>query len=155
MKRREFIALVGAAIVWPLTGIAQDSDHRAPPVVGFLDLNSERTMLPLVEVFQTALRALGYIDGRNIRVLSRFADWERRAPFRTNGRLGCSRCQDHCNEQHHYNQCRSHHSTDDANRILGQRGPRFDGMGPKLGPAGWRDYRNIPPRRESQRVRSS
>jgi hypothetical protein len=40
MRRREFIAGVGAATIWPLAGLAQ----QALPVIGFLGLNSPEAL---------------------------------------------------------------------------------------------------------------
>jgi len=70
MKRREFIALVGG-VAWPIKVGAQ---HSAIPVIGYLFLGSQRSIQPLIEAFQTGLAGLGYTEGKNIRVLYRFAD---------------------------------------------------------------------------------
>jgi putative ABC transport system substrate-binding protein len=71
MRRREFVALVGAAAAWPLTVRAQ---QPAIPVIGFLYLGSERSVQPGIEAFRSGLAALGYREGENIRVLYRFAE---------------------------------------------------------------------------------
>jgi putative ABC transport system substrate-binding protein len=71
MRRREFVALVGAAASWPLTVRAQ---RPAMPVIGFLHLGSERSVQPYIEAFGAGLAMLGYREGENIRVLYRFAD---------------------------------------------------------------------------------
>jgi putative tryptophan/tyrosine transport system substrate-binding protein len=58
MKRREFIALVGAAASWPLTA-------RANPIprVGYIE-GSRGT--PWISDFLSALGDMGYVDGKNI-----------------------------------------------------------------------------------------
>ena len=44
------------------------------PIIGFLDLGSERTVQPSIEAFRSGLAALGYREGENITVLYRFAE---------------------------------------------------------------------------------
>jgi putative ABC transport system substrate-binding protein len=58
MRRREFIAFIGAAAGWPLTA-------RAGPIprVGYIE-GSRRT--PWMSDFLSALRDMGYVDGKNI-----------------------------------------------------------------------------------------
>ena len=73
MKRREFIALVGGAILpWPRSAGAQSTARKEPPVVGVLELGSEYR--DVIEAFRSGLAALGYVEGQNIRLLYRFAD---------------------------------------------------------------------------------
>jgi putative tryptophan/tyrosine transport system substrate-binding protein len=69
VKRREFIAVVGGAVVWPLAAIAQ---QPAMPVIGFL--RSGQPPKSWVEAFQQGLRERGYVDGQNIVVEFRFTD---------------------------------------------------------------------------------
>ena len=61
MKRREFIALVGAAAAWPLATHAQQAGKIAR--IGFLRVGAPPPsfIVPL----QTALKDLGYVEGRN------------------------------------------------------------------------------------------
>ena len=70
--RRQLLALVGAiAFVWPLAVRAQ---QPMTPVIGFLDLRSERSVQPVIAAFRSGLAELGYNEGENIRVLYRFAN---------------------------------------------------------------------------------
>jgi putative tryptophan/tyrosine transport system substrate-binding protein len=72
MRRREFITLVGgAAAVW--SGRAQ-AQQLAMPTIGWLYLGSEPSVRDEMEAFRSGLAALGYTEGRNIRVLYRYAD---------------------------------------------------------------------------------
>jgi putative ABC transport system substrate-binding protein len=74
MKRREFITLVGgAAVAWPLGARAQQSNR--PRLVGVLfamapgDPEAEMR----VKAFETGLRELGWVEGRNMRLEYRWA----------------------------------------------------------------------------------
>jgi putative ABC transport system substrate-binding protein len=63
MRRREFIALVGAAAVArPLAGRAQQPAKIAR--IGFLRAGPPPKMW--VEAFQQGLREHGYVDGQNV-----------------------------------------------------------------------------------------
>ena len=75
MRRREFITLVvGVPLALPLVARAQPSGGKDPPVVGFLAPGTEQAQQPAVEAFRSGLRALGYVEGQNIRILHRFAE---------------------------------------------------------------------------------
>jgi putative tryptophan/tyrosine transport system substrate-binding protein len=68
LKRREFIALLGGVAVWPLAGHAQQSaDLRS---IGILASQP----LPPFQRFVRKLREYGYIEGQNVRFVSRFAE---------------------------------------------------------------------------------
>jgi putative tryptophan/tyrosine transport system substrate-binding protein len=73
MRRRGFIALLGWAAVWPLAGSAQQADR--PRRVGVLMPNDEKNPLSqaFVTAFAEALRHLGWVEGKNIRIDYRFA----------------------------------------------------------------------------------
>jgi putative tryptophan/tyrosine transport system substrate-binding protein len=75
MKRRAFITLIGGAVaVWSSRAHGQ---QPAMPTIGFLELGSElsaRQDQDVIEGFRSGLADLGYTEGRNIRVLYRFAD---------------------------------------------------------------------------------
>ena len=69
MQRRQFLGILGGAALWPF---AARSQGMAAPVVGFLSPSSNSA--GYVEGLFAGLRELGYVDGRNIRIESRWAD---------------------------------------------------------------------------------
>ena len=71
MRRREFIAGLGSAAVWPLAARAQQG---TPPVVGYLNLGMRESSEYLLTGFRKGLNETGFIEGRNVAVEYRFAD---------------------------------------------------------------------------------
>jgi putative tryptophan/tyrosine transport system substrate-binding protein len=74
VKRREFITLAGgAALAWPLGAIAQKTDPI--PRVGVLMAYAEGDSLARSwhTAFQEELQKLGWTDGRNVRIVTRWA----------------------------------------------------------------------------------
>jgi putative ABC transport system substrate-binding protein len=72
MKRREFISLIGAATVaWPLTVPAQQADRmrRIGVLMGVAD---DREGQARVTALKQGLQELGWTDGRNIQIETRF-----------------------------------------------------------------------------------
>lgn len=67
MRRREFIALIGAAVVWPHGARAQQTKM---PRIGVLLVAGSEVLGP----FQQALRDLGYIEGKTIQIEMRSAE---------------------------------------------------------------------------------
>ena len=70
-KRREFVAALGGAAVWPLVARAQ---QHATPVVGFLRSTAREDSGRLVAAFQQGLKLGGYIEGQNVKIEYRWAD---------------------------------------------------------------------------------
>jgi putative tryptophan/tyrosine transport system substrate-binding protein len=73
MRRREFIAGLGAAAAWPLAAGAQQGDRvRRIGVLMGPDENDPKAKL-LLSPFTQALAGLGWTDGRNLRMDLRWA----------------------------------------------------------------------------------
>ena len=74
MKRREFITLLGgAAVAWPLAARAQQPDRmrRIGVLMGYAE--SDREGQANVAAFRGGLQKLGWTEGRNIRLDTRWA----------------------------------------------------------------------------------
>ena len=73
MRRRDFIKLIsGAASVWPLTAHAQPDGKR--PTIGFLGASSDSAWAAQVSSFNQRLRELGWVDGRTVSIVYRWAE---------------------------------------------------------------------------------
>jgi len=70
MRRRQFIALAGAAVLWPR---AARSQAAKMPVVGVLLLGNPDPAI-FVKGFREALAEAGYVEGRNVRLEIRSAE---------------------------------------------------------------------------------
>jgi putative ABC transport system substrate-binding protein len=68
LRRREFIAVVGGAAVWPLAARAQQRD-RVRRIGGLIPVDENDLMTKTnVSAFTQALAGLGWTDGRNVRM---------------------------------------------------------------------------------------
>src|SRR5215470_8056466 len=72
MNRRDFAFLSGAAAIVPRAVLAQYTSKRF--LIGYLSFPTKDTPLA-VEDFLTAMRELGYTEGRDFEMLYRFADF--------------------------------------------------------------------------------
>jgi len=68
MQRREFIALVGGVVAWPLSANAQTQ------AIGFLSSRSERDSTMVVAAFRKGLGEVGFTEGKNLSIDYLFAD---------------------------------------------------------------------------------
>ena len=75
MKRRNLLIALGAGLATPLVSFAQQQDKI--PRIGFLAARSRSTASnpdPYYDAFVQGMRALGYVDGKNLIIEWRFAD---------------------------------------------------------------------------------
>jgi putative ABC transport system substrate-binding protein len=78
VRRREFIAGLGAA-AWPLASRAQ---QPALPVIGILHAGSPGMIWDDIDEFRELLKKAGYVEGQNVAIEFRWANWERAQLFR-------------------------------------------------------------------------
>ena len=70
MKRRDFVAALGALAVWPLPTRAQPS----MPVVGFVGSDTPDLYADRLRAFRLGLRVIGFDEGRNVAIEYRWAE---------------------------------------------------------------------------------
>jgi putative ABC transport system substrate-binding protein len=74
MKRREFITLLGCAVVaWPVSARAQQQTAKVP-TIGFLGTTSASGWGPWTAAFVQRLRELGWIEGHTVMIEYRWAE---------------------------------------------------------------------------------
>jgi putative ABC transport system substrate-binding protein len=71
VERRQCLALLGGALVWPLAARAQQA---AIPRIGFLNHASTRELSSQLAGFHRGLNETGYVEGRNIAIEYRWAE---------------------------------------------------------------------------------
>src|SRR5262245_838421 len=74
MRRRELMALIGGAAAWPLTAHAQQPDRmrRIGVLMGWPESDPEARSER--GAFVKELQKLGWVDGRNLRIDTRWAN---------------------------------------------------------------------------------
>ena len=73
MRRREFISVIAGATAWPLAARAQ---QPAMPVVGFLSPVTAEATPHLLAAFRQGLAEAGYVEGKNLAIEYRFANFK-------------------------------------------------------------------------------
>src|SRR5215471_5224877 len=78
MRRRDFITLLGGAAAWPLAARAQQPIGRTGkmPRVGILMPGPAAHSAATLDPFYRGLHELSYIEGQNLAIEQRNADWK-------------------------------------------------------------------------------
>lgn len=75
MKRRQFITLIGGVLgAWPLAARAQQSSNKIPRIGILWHAGSEQQEATFLGALRKGLNELGYVEGKNIELVNRFAD---------------------------------------------------------------------------------
>src|SRR5215470_7991345 len=70
MRRREFIAVLGSAVTWPMPAPAQ---QPAVPVIGYLSAGSPDVFAERLRAFRQSLQEAGFVEGRNVAIEYRWS----------------------------------------------------------------------------------
>jgi putative tryptophan/tyrosine transport system substrate-binding protein len=71
MRRRDFIAAAGGAVVWPFEGLAQRAARV--PRIGFLGLGQAEDWKDQIAALRSGLRRFGYVENSNVLLEFRWA----------------------------------------------------------------------------------
>ena len=73
MRRRDFLSVIAGATAWPFAARAEQS---ATPVIGvLLDITAEAASSDLLAAFRQGVAEAGYLDGKNLAIEYRFANF--------------------------------------------------------------------------------
>ena len=73
MRRREFIAVLSGAAVWPLATRAQHPPRKIPRI-GWLAPGTAESVQESLEEYRRGMRERGYVEGRTIETKYLYAD---------------------------------------------------------------------------------
>jgi putative tryptophan/tyrosine transport system substrate-binding protein len=65
MGRREFVALLGGAAMWP---VAARGQQAAPPVIGYLSSLAQDVSVQFDAAFRRGLSEMGYVEGQSVSI---------------------------------------------------------------------------------------
>lgn len=74
MRRRNFLGALGSAVAWPLAAQAQQPERARRIAVLTPFSKSSPEIQARFAAFKRRLKDLGWTDGRNVRIDSRFTD---------------------------------------------------------------------------------
>src|SRR5262245_15135819 len=74
MRRREFIAALGCAAATSVVAHAQQPAGTRVPRVGWLPAQRADSLTPFIEALRAGFVDLGYVEGRNLTLVFRYAD---------------------------------------------------------------------------------
>jgi putative ABC transport system substrate-binding protein len=73
VKRRQFMALVGAAAAWPFAARGTRAQQPAMPVIGWMSGRSPEDSAHLLAAFRDGLRETGFVEGESVAIEYRWA----------------------------------------------------------------------------------
>ena len=73
IRRRKFITLLGGAAAWPLVAQAQQQERMRRVGVLISGTGDDSEVRRLVAALEEGLRALGWIEGSNVRIDTRLS----------------------------------------------------------------------------------
>jgi hypothetical protein len=73
MRRREFVTLLAGAAAWPVAARAQPSDAMPRIAVMIGGAETDPEFRPRATAFERGLAAAGWLPGRNVQIVSRWA----------------------------------------------------------------------------------
>src|SRR5262245_22741923 len=74
MKRRAFIAGLGGVAAWPLMAVGQQQSVSIPRIGALWPTDNEQEAAIFLGGLRQGLNDLGYVEGKNIELLNRFAN---------------------------------------------------------------------------------
>jgi putative ABC transport system substrate-binding protein len=73
VKRRAFMALVGAAAAWPFAARVARAQQPGMPVIGWMSGRSPEDSADLLAAFRDGLRETGFVEGETVATEYRWA----------------------------------------------------------------------------------